>query len=104
MSGFVLHPEAYADLMTKRLDGVVNSMSTLMVVMQQQKGLYKQVGGIQDIKAWVGMAFRKEDTTFLKFVDDEFAAMKKSGELAALQQKWFGATFETPDHVPDALP
>lgn len=98
------YPEAYADLMTKRLDGVVNSMSTLMVVMQQQKGLYKQVGGIQDIKAWVGMAFRKDDVAFQKFVDDEFAAMKKSGELTALQQKWFGATFETPDHVPDTLP
>jgi len=47
------YPEAYADLMTKRLDGVVNSMSTLMVVMQQQKGLFKQVSGIQDIKAWI---------------------------------------------------
>jgi polar amino acid transport system substrate-binding protein len=98
------YPEAYADLMTKRLDGVVNSMSTLMVVMQQQKGLFKQVGGIQDIKAWVGMSFRKDDTGFQKFVNDEFAAMKKSGELTALQKKWFGATFETPDSVPDTLP
>ena len=97
-------PEAYADLMTKRLDGVVNSMSTLMVVMQQQKGLFRQVGGIQDIKAWVGMAFRKDDTALQKFVNDEFSAMKKSGELTALQSKWFGATFATPDSVPDTLP
>jgi polar amino acid transport system substrate-binding protein len=98
------YPEAYADLMTKRLDGVVNSMSTLMVVMQQQKGLFKQVGGIQDIKAWVGMAFRKDDAALQKFVDDEFTVMKKSGELAALQKKWFDAAFETPDSVPDTLP
>jgi polar amino acid transport system substrate-binding protein len=98
------YPEAYADLMAKRLDGVVNSMSTLMVVMQQQPGLFRQVGGIQDIKAWVGMAFRKDDTALLKFVNDEFTAMKKSGELTALQQKWFGATFETPNSVPDTLP
>ena len=98
------YPEAYADLMTKRLDGVVNSMSTLMVVMQQQKGLFKQVGGIQDIKAWVGMAFRQDDAALRKFVDDEFTAMKKSGELAALQKKWFDATFETPGSVPDTLP
>jgi polar amino acid transport system substrate-binding protein len=90
--------------MTKRLDGVVNSMSTLMVVMQQQKGLFKQVGGIQDIKAWVGMSFRKDDVAFQKFVNDEFTAMKNSGELTALQTKWFGATFETPDSVPDTLP
>ena len=98
------YPEAYADLMTKRRDGVVNSMSTLMVVMQQQTGLFKQVGGIQDIKAWVGMAFRKDDVSFQKFVNDEFTAMKKSGELTSLQKKWFGATFETPDGVPDTLP
>jgi ABC-type amino acid transport substrate-binding protein len=79
-------------------------MSTLMVVMQQQKVLFRQVGGIQDIKAWVGMAFRKDDVAFQKFVDDEFTAMKKSGELTALQKKWFDATFETPDSVPDKLP
>ena len=97
-------PEAYADLINKRLDGVVNSMSTVMVVMRDQKGVFKTVGGIQDIKAYVGMAFRKEDAAFQKFVNDQFAEMKKSGELAALQMKWFGATFETPDNVPDVLP
>jgi polar amino acid transport system substrate-binding protein len=98
------YPEAYQDLLTKRLDGVVNSISTLMVVMQDQKGVFKTVGGIQDIKAFVGMAFRKDDTAFRDFVDAQFAAMKKSGELARLQMKWFGATFETPDTVPADLP
>jgi polar amino acid transport system substrate-binding protein len=98
------YPEAYQDLLTKRLDGVVNSMSTLMVVMQDQKGLFKTVGGIQNIKAFVGMAFRKDDTAFRDFVNAQFADMKKSGDLAKLQMKWFGATFETPDAVPAELP
>jgi polar amino acid transport system substrate-binding protein len=98
------YPEAYADLLTKRLDGVVNSLSTLMVVMQDQKGLFKTVGGIQNIKAFVGMAFRKDDKAFQDFVNAQFTEMKKSGELAKLQMKWFGATFETPDAVPDDLP
>jgi polar amino acid transport system substrate-binding protein len=98
------YPEAYADLINKRLDGVVNSMSTLMVVMQDQKGVFRTVGGIQNIKAFVGMAFRKEDKAFQAFVDAQFAEMKKSGELAGLQMKWFGATFETPDMVPADLP
>jgi polar amino acid transport system substrate-binding protein len=98
------YPEAYADLLTKRLDGVVNSLSTLMVVMQDQKGIFRTVGGIQNIKAFVGMAFRKDDKAFLDFVDAQFAEMKKSGELAKLQMKWFGATFETPDAVPAELP
>jgi polar amino acid transport system substrate-binding protein len=97
------YPEAYQDLINKRIDGVVNSLSTLMVVMQDQKGVFKTVGGIQDIKAYVGMAFRKDDTAFLKFVNDQFTEMKKSGELAKLQTKWFGATFDTPDTVPTTL-
>jgi polar amino acid transport system substrate-binding protein len=97
-------PEAYVDLVNKRLDGVVNSMSTLMVVMQDQKGIFKTVGGIQNIKAFVGMAFRKDDKAFLEFVNAQFAEMKKSGDLAKMQMKWFGATFETPDAVPADLP
>jgi polar amino acid transport system substrate-binding protein len=98
------YPEAYVDLINKRLDGVVNSMATLMVVMQDQKGIYKTVGGIQNIKAFVGMAFRKDDKTLQEFVDAQFADMKKSGDLAKLQMKWFGATFETPDALPAELP
>jgi polar amino acid transport system substrate-binding protein len=97
-------PEAYIDLVNKRLDGVVNSMSTLMVVMQEQKGVFRTVGGIQNIKAFVGMAFRKDDKAFQDFVDAQFTEMKKSGELTRLQTKWFGATFETPDAVPADLP
>ena len=79
-------------------------MSTLMVVMQDQKGIFKTVGGIQNIKAFVGMAFRKDDKAFQEFVDAQFADMKKSGELTRLQTKWFGATFETPAAVPADLP
>ena len=30
--------------------------------------------------------------------------MKKSGELAKLQEKWFGGTMDTPDAVPEVLP
>ena len=98
------YPEAYVDLINKRIDGVVNSMSTLMVVMQNQPGLYKTVGGVSNIKSYVGMSFRKDDKAFLDFVNAQFAEMKKTGELAKLQMKWFGATFETPDTVPADLP
>ena len=98
------YPEAYQDLISKRLDGVVNSISTLMVVMQNQKGVFKTVGGIQNIKAYVGMSFRKDDTAFRDFVNAQFTEMKKSGELAKLQMKWFGATFDTPDTLPADLP
>jgi polar amino acid transport system substrate-binding protein len=98
------YPEAYADLLNKRLDAVVNSLSTLLVVMQDQPNAFKTVSGIQDIKAYFGMSFRKEDTALLKFVNEQFADMKKSGELARLQTKWFGTTMDTPNEVPEVLP
>jgi polar amino acid transport system substrate-binding protein len=98
------YPEAYVDLTNNRTDAVVNSLSTLAVVMKEQPGKFRTVSGIQDLKAYFGMAFRKEDTDYLKFVNEQFAELKKSGELAKLQQKWFGSTMETPDEVPANLP
>lgn len=98
------YPEAYVDLTNKHIDAVVNSLSTLAVLMKEQPGKYRTIGGIQNIKAYFGMAFRKDDADFVKFVDDQFAEMKANGELAALQVKWFGATMETPNQVPEVLP
>jgi polar amino acid transport system substrate-binding protein len=98
------YPEAYVDLTNKRIDAVVNSMSTLMVLMDEQKGKYKLVVGIQDMKAYFGMSFRKEDAAFLAWVNEQFSDLKKTGKLAELQKKWFGQTMEVPDQVPDKLP
>jgi polar amino acid transport system substrate-binding protein len=98
------YPEAYVDLTNGRTDGVVNSLSTLAIVMKEQPGKYKTVRGIQSLKAYFGMAFRKEDTEFLKFANEQFAEMKKNGELAALQIKWFGSTMEAPNEIPTDLP
>ena len=47
--------------------------STLAIAMKEQPGKYKTVGGIQNLKAFFGMAFRKEDADFLKFANEQFA-------------------------------
>jgi polar amino acid transport system substrate-binding protein len=98
------YPEAYQDLLNKRIDGVINSKSTVMVVMHDAPGKFKMIGGISDITAYFGMAFRKEDTALRDYVNTELAAMKKDGSLTKLQDKWFGATMETPDTIPAVLP
>src|SRR5258708_1079132 len=97
-------PEAYVDLSNKRIDAVVNSLSLLIVLVDEQKGKYKLVSGIQDIKPYFGVALRKDDTDFLKIINEQFAAMKASGELAALQATWFGGTMDTPNEIPATLP
>jgi polar amino acid transport system substrate-binding protein len=98
------YPEAYQDLINKRVDAVVNSKSTMLVVMHDAPGKFKMIGGITDITAYFGMAFRKEDAPLRDFVNTQLAALKADGTLGKLQEKWFGAAMETPNTVPDILP
>jgi polar amino acid transport system substrate-binding protein len=98
------YPEAYQDLINKRVDAVVNSKSTMMVVMKDAPGKFKLIGGITDIPAYFGMAFRKEDTALRDFVNTQLAQLKSDGTLGKLQEKWFGTTVETPNTIPDILP
>jgi polar amino acid transport system substrate-binding protein len=98
------YPEAYQDLLNKRTDAVVNSRSTMMVVMRDAPGKFKMVEGVSDITAYFGMAFRKEDTALRDFVNTQLVAMKQDGTLGKLQEKWFGGTMDTPNAVPEILP
>jgi polar amino acid transport system substrate-binding protein len=98
------YPEAYQDMLNKRIDAVVNSKSTLLVVMKDTPGKFKLVSGIQDITAYFGMAFRKEDVAMRDFANTQLAALKTDGTLGKLQEKWFGLTMETPNTIPETLP
>lgn len=98
------YPEAYQDLINGRVDAVVNSRSTMMVVMRDAPGKFQMIGGVSDITAYFGMAFRKEDAALRDFVNENLASMKQDGTLAKLQTKWFGGTMETPNTVPEVLP
>jgi polar amino acid transport system substrate-binding protein len=98
------YPEAYEDLVNKRTDGVVNSISSLMVVMRDAPGQFKIVPGISDIKAYFGMAFRQQDPSLRDFANTTLAMMKTDGSLDKLQEKWFGGTMATPNTIPAVLP
>jgi polar amino acid transport system substrate-binding protein len=98
------YPEAYQDLLNKRTDAVVNSRSTMMVVIRDAPGKFKMIAGVSDITAYFGMAFRKEDTALRDFVNTQLAAMKQDGTLGKLQEKWFGGAMDTPNTVPEILP
>jgi polar amino acid transport system substrate-binding protein len=98
------YPEAYQDLLNKRVDVVVNSKSTLLVVMRDAPGKFKIVPGVSDVTAYFGMAFRKEDGALRDFFNTQLAAMKTDGTLDKLQEKWFGSTMATPNTVPAVLP
>jgi polar amino acid transport system substrate-binding protein len=98
------YPEAYQDLLNKRTDAVINSKSTLMVVIRDAPGKFKTIPGISDVTAYFGMAFRKEDAALRDVFNTELTAMKQDGRLAKLQEKWFGGTMDTPNDIPSTLP
>jgi polar amino acid transport system substrate-binding protein len=98
------YPEAYQDLLNKRTDAVINSRSTLLVLMRDAPGKFKMLAGVSDIPAYYGMAFRKEDVALRDFFNDGLTAIKKDGSLAKLQEQWFGSTMDTPDTIPAVLP
>ena len=104
MKQYEHYPEAYQDLLNKRVDAVINSKSTLMVVMNDAPGKFKILPGISDVTAYFGMAFRKEDTALQGFFNTQLAEMKTDGRLDKLQVKWFGATMPTPNTIPEVLP
>ena len=104
MKQYEHYPEAYQDLLNKRVDAVVNSKSTLMVVMRDAPGKFKMLAGVSDVTAYFGMAFRKEDAALQGFFNDQLTAMKTDGRLDKLQMKWFGATMPTPNTIPEVLP
>ena len=98
------YPESYLDLGNGRLDAVILSRTIAMVLIRDQPGKFAIVDGVQDIKVYAGYAFRKGDEAFVAIVNEVLGGMKASGELAALQQKWFGMTMDTPNTIPEALP
>src|SRR3954467_4851199 len=93
------HPAAYLALAQGSVDGVLNTVPTLAVVMRDKPGTFAMVQNVGG-NNWHGYAFRKEDTELAKFIDSRISDMKKSGEIGVLQDKWFGFKMNLADTIP----
>lgn len=93
------HPAAYMALAQGTVDGVINSLATLTQVMKDAPGKYVIVRDIGP-RNWAGIGTRKEDTALTAFLDERINALKASGEIYALQEKWFGMKMQLADKVP----
>ena len=93
------HPAAYLALAQGSVDGVLNTVPTLSVVMRDKPGAFAMVTNVGS-NNWHGYAFRKEDTELAKFIDGRITEMKKNGEIYSLQEKWFGFRMNLSDTIP----
>ncbi|WP_424136894.1 transporter substrate-binding domain-containing protein [Roseomonas chloroacetimidivorans] len=94
--------EAYADLAAGRIVAVANSLPNIAFAAKQRPNVFAVVQPPFGAKAYFGYIGRKDDDSapLMDAVDAVIVKMRHDGRLAALQTKWFGQTFETPDSVP----
>ncbi|HII3566315.1 TPA: transporter substrate-binding domain-containing protein, partial [Citrobacter freundii] len=95
---YVAFDEAYADLASRRLDGVAQSLSNLGPLIKTRPGVFAtlpEMIGPQTFFGWVG---RKDadSAALVKLIADGIIEANRDGTMKALQQKWFGFTMSVP--------
>jgi len=93
------HPSAYVALAQNRVDGVLNTLATLAMVLKDAPGKYAIVKGMGGDN-WAGIAARKEDTEIVQFLNAGLARLKADGSIYKLQEKWFGFRMQLADTIP----
>ena len=93
------HPAAYLALAQGSVDGVLNTVPTLSIVLRDKPGAYSIVYNVGQ-NNWHGYAFRKEDDELADFFDKRINDLKANGELYTLQEKWFGFRMNVADKIP----
>lgn len=93
------HPSAYVALAQNRVDGVLNTLATLAMVLKDAPGKYAIVKGL-GADNWAGIAARKEDPEVVAWLNAELSKLKADGTIYKLQEKWFGFRMTLADKVP----
>lgn len=87
------NPEAYQDLALGRTDAVVNTEINLRSLVKEKPTVFALGEGIAK-PVYIAWAIQKGNTEFAKLIDDAILAVRKSGKMYELQEKWFGTAFK----------
>lgn len=95
--------EAYADLAAGRIAGVANSLPNITYVASKQPEIFAVVTPAFGEKSYFGYIGTKkpEDQALLDEVQAALVKIKADGRLKTIQEKWFGASFDTPELPPE---
>ena len=94
---YVSYPEAYQDLEIGRIDYVVNTVINLQSLVKDKPAIF-ELGEAVSRKIYIAWAVKKGNTDVKAVLDTFLLEQRKNGEMAKLQQKWFGTTFDMPEH------
>ena len=94
---YVSYPEAYQDLAIGRTDYVVNTQINLQSLVQDKPRVF-ELGQPVSKKIYIAWAVKKGNAEVRDMLDTFLLGARRSGEMAKLQQRWFGLTFDMPEH------
>ena len=93
--------EAYADLMTGRLDAVAGSAPLLNYLAKKRPDDFAVVNPPFGTPTYFGYVARKgEGDTLVAAVNDALKKIEADGRMKTLQEKWFGAATALPQMMP----
>ncbi len=102
IKGYGTPDEAYADLMTGRLDAVAGSAPLLNYLAKTRPDDFAVVNPPFGTPTYFGFVARKGDgDTLVAAVNDALKAIEADGRMTAIQEKWFGAATELPQTMPE---
>lgn len=90
---YVSYPEAYQDLAIGRTDYVVNTVINLQSLVNDRPQIFA-MGQAVSKKIYISWAVKKGNSEVRAVLNDFLLAQRKNGEMARLQQKWFGKNFD----------
>jgi polar amino acid transport system substrate-binding protein len=95
---YVSNPEAYQDLAIGRTDYVVNTVVNLQSLVNDKPDVFALGQPVSD-KIYIAWAVKKGNDDVRAVLDTFLLAQRKNGEMAKLQKKWFGKSFDDmPEH------
>ena len=92
-------PDIWLAVDVGRADAAIGTLVDLQVFMKKNPGKYRAIPGLGE-RAFFGIATRKQDIELKQYFDRQIRDLKRSGQLAALQMKWFGFVTAVPDELP----
>lgn len=92
MVEYVSYPEAYEDLANGRTDYVINSVIGAQALVRERGDVF-EIGQPVSGPGFHAWPVQRGNESLLMFLTEFVDHMRKTGELAALQEKWFGQAF-----------
>lgn len=85
--------EVYRDLDSQRIDVAVHNIVSLSILVTEKPGIF-ELGEPVAPRSYAAWAVKKGNHDLVNYLNQFLAAMRESGQLKQLQQKWLKVTFD----------